>query len=96
MVRRSPDSKTLLDELRDSPVVIDQWQAEKLALVAEKANLAFCVPGVNPHDRRSFWGPAFDDPQRAVDHVVDTLSPDASLIVIPEGPYVFAQAAAAS
>ena len=96
MVRRSPDSKTLLDELRDSPVVIDQWQAEKLALVAEKANLAFCVPGVNPHDRRSFWGPAFDDPQRAVDHVVDTLSPDASVVVIPEGPYVFAKARAAS
>ncbi len=96
LVRRSADSKNLLDELRDSPVVIDQWQAEKLALVAEKANLAFCVPGVDPRDRRSFWGPAFDDPQRAVDHVVDALRPDASLIVIPEGPYVFAQAATAS
>ena len=96
MVRRSPDSKTLLDQLRDRPVVIDQWQAEKLALVAEKANLAFCVPGVDPRDRRSFWGPAFDDPQRAVDHVVNTLTPDASVVVIPEGPYVFAKARGAS
>ncbi len=96
MVRRSPDPQNLLDELSESPVVVDQWQAEKLALVAERANLAFCVPGVGPQDRRSFWGPAFDDPQRAVDHVVDILTPDASVVVIPEGPYVFAKAGAAS
>ena len=96
MVRRSPDSKNLLERLLDSPVVIDQWQAEKLALVAEKANLAFCVPGVDPDDRHSFWGPAFDDPQRAVDHVVGRLGQDASVVVIPEGPYVFARAGAST
>ena len=65
----------------------------KLAMVADKAKLAFYVPGVAPEDRRHLWGPAFDTPQQAVDEMLSRLPRDARVVVIPEGPYVFSQVA---
>ena len=91
LVRRASDWRTLLDELERAPVEVDQWQAEKLAMVAEKARLSFCVPGVAGEDRRHLWGPTFETPQEAVDDLVAGLPVDASLVIIPEGPYVFSQ-----
>jgi len=93
LVRQAPDAQELLEELARRPVRIDQWQAEKLAMVASKANLSFCVPGVPAEDREKLWGPAFEDPQTAVDHLLSGLDSGARVIVIPEGPYVFSQLA---
>ena len=94
LVRRASDWRVLLDELEKAPVEIDQWQAEKLAIVARKARLSFCLPGLSADDRRHLWGPAFDEPQQAVDDLVAGLPAAGSLVVIPEGPYVFSQLAA--
>jgi nickel-dependent lactate racemase len=91
LVRESPDWKALLNKLEKAPVTVDQWQAEKLALVRRKAGLSFCLPGVPPEDRKSLWGPSFETPQQAVDALVDKLPRNAPLVVIPEGPYVFSQ-----
>lgn len=91
MMRRSTTPEALLDELASAPVTIDQWQAEKLAIVAQKAKLAYCVPGVEPSDRDRLWGRAFEDPQRAINEVLSGLASDASVVLIPDGPYVFAQ-----
>jgi hypothetical protein len=81
----------LLDELAGAAVNVDQWQAEKLAMVARKAGLSFCVPGVPAEDRARLWGPAFADPQQAVDDLFARLPAGGSVVVIPEGPYVFTQ-----
>ncbi len=91
LVRRSPDWKTLLEQLETSPVRIDQWQAEKLALVAAMAKLSFCLPGISRDDYPTLWGPAFETPQQAVDDLVARIPAGGSLVVIPEGPYVFSQ-----
>ena len=91
LVRRASDWRTLLNELETAPVEVDQWQAEKLAMVAEKARLSFCVPGVSSEDRRHLWGPTFETPQAAVEDLVAGLPEEASLVIIPEGPYVFSQ-----
>ena len=91
MVRRSLPWDVLLDELASAPVEVDQWQSEKLAMVARKSNLSFCLPGVPRDDWKHLWGPAFETPQQAVDGLVAKLPSDASLVVIPEGPYVFSQ-----
>jgi nickel-dependent lactate racemase len=91
LVRRGADWKTLLADLEDSPVRIDQWQAEKLALVAAKAKLSFCLPGIPRDDHRCLWGPAFDTPQQAVNDLLARIPAGGSLVVIPEGPYVFSQ-----
>ena len=91
LVRSSPDSQELLDKLVDCPVEVDQWQAEKLALVARKVNLAFCLPGLTAQERGDLWGPSYDSAQQALDASVAALPAGGSVVVIPEGPYVFSQ-----
>jgi len=93
IVRTFPDWRSCLDGLDGRPVIIDQWQLEKLALVARRTDVLWCVPGVPAEDRRYLWGPTFDRPQAAVDALSAALPASASVAVIPEGPYVFSQPA---
>ena len=92
--RRFPNAQACLDATAKEPVVIDQWQLEKLALVAQKAQLAFCMPGISEKDRSYLWGPVFENPTQAVEAVCAKLPRGAHVAVIPEGPYVFSQLAA--
>ncbi len=39
--------QNFLDEIRETPVEVDQWQLEKLALVGVKNELFFYTPGVS-------------------------------------------------
>ena len=92
-VRRFSDAQACLDATANEPVVIDQWQLEKLALVAQKARLCFCMPGIPVEDRAHLWGPVFEEPSQAVAALCSELPRGASVAVIPEGPYVFSQIA---
>lgn len=92
-VRRFPDARACLAATAHDPVVIDQWQLEKLALVAQKARLFFCTPGIPIEDRAYLWGPVFEEPSQAVEALCAELPRGASVAVIPEGPYVFSQLA---
>jgi nickel-dependent lactate racemase len=90
-VRRFSEPQDCLTAMAQEPVVIDQWQLEKLALVRQKAQVYFCTPGIPAEDRRYLWGPAFEEPQQAVDTLCRALPDGAHVAVIPEGPYVFSQ-----
>lgn len=92
-VRRCPNAQACLKATAQEPVVIDQWQLEKLALVAQKARLAFCTQGIAAEDRQYLWGPVFERPTEAVAAVCAELPRGARVAVIPEGPYVFSQLA---
>ncbi len=96
LMRAADDSSELLDALANRAVEVDQWQAEKLAMVAARARLSFCVPGLSSEDRSKLWGPAHADPQEAVDGMLGRLDSGARLVVIPEGPYVFTQLGSAA
>lgn len=91
LVRESDDFSELLDLLSERAVRVDQWQAEKLAMVAQRAQLSFCVPGLSEADRSKLWGPSHTDAQAAVDGLTKRLGDGARVVVIPEGPYVFSQ-----
>lgn len=91
LVRESDDFSELLDLLSERSVRVDQWQAEKLAMVAQRAQLSFCVPGLSEADRSKLWGPSHTDAQAAVDGLTGRLQDGARVVVIPEGPYVFSQ-----
>ncbi len=91
LMRNAGASSSLLDELAKRPIEVDQWQAEKLAIAARKAQLSFCAPGVAVEDRALLWGPAFEDPQQAVNALLGRLPAGGRVIAIPEGPYVFSQ-----
>jgi nickel-dependent lactate racemase len=80
-----------LRAIEGAPVTVDQWQQEKLALVALRAKIYYGVPGLAADLRAKLWGPAFDNVQAAVNAVLADLPPRARVAVIPDGPYVLAK-----
>jgi hypothetical protein len=81
----------MLESLNGAPVVVDQWQLEKLALVSQSHRVLFYVPGLAQKYRSRLWGPAYDSAGEAVAALAAALGPDAGVAVLPEGPYVFAR-----
>jgi len=81
-----------LEEIRESPVKVDQWQLEKLALAGLKYELFFYVPGVSKKEIGSLGATAFEDLSEAVAAVLDGLPAGARVALVPEGPYTFARA----
>jgi lactate racemase len=92
MLLQYPDPARFLDEISGKPVIVDQWQLEKLALVARKAELLFYVPGLPEEYRGNLWGRVFDSPTDALEALAASLAGPAVVAVIPEGPYVLARA----
>jgi lactate racemase len=93
MVTENPSDKAFLDKLEKQPVEVDQWQLEKLAMVTRKLDLLYYVPGISQKDRETLWGQAYDSTATAVAALLADLPNDARVAIIPEGPYVLAQAA---
>jgi nickel-dependent lactate racemase len=91
MLRESPSREEFLCRILNAPVTIDQWQLEKLALVAEKAEVLFYVPGLPREYHAALWGRAFPTAAAAVEALTASLAPGVAIGVIPEGPYVLAK-----
>jgi nickel-dependent lactate racemase len=84
--------KEFLEEIREAPVEVDQWQLEKLALTGEKFELFFFTPGVTRGQLGFLGSWAYSSLEEAVASVLDGLPPDARVALVPEGPYTFARA----
>ena len=82
-----------LDEMACTPVEVDQWQLEKLALAGRRCELLFYTPGVALDAAGGLAGRMFASPEAAVGALVRGLPTGARVLVIPEGPYVFAEVA---
>jgi len=80
-----------LDEIAAPPVQIDQWQVEKLALAALRSELFFYTPGVHAEDLGILQNRYFPTLSDAVTAATADLSPDARILLVPEGPYTFAK-----
>lgn len=84
-----------LRSIAEAPVVTDQWQLEKLALVGMDLDLFFYTPGIAPEELGAYGSRWFDSPEAAVAALLDGLPRDAQIAVIPDGPYAFARVSAA-
>jgi len=91
LIGRHRDPAGFLAAIEKSPVIVDQWQLEKLALVARRVAVSYCVPGLAAALRAQLWGDAFDNLQYAVNALLNGLPEGARIAVIPEGPYVLAK-----
>ena len=89
--RRELTAKKVTTVLAENPVVVDQWQLEKLALVCRDKELLFHVPGLEARYQDKLWGRTFADVNEAVAAAFAGLGPNARIAVIPEGPYVLAR-----
>jgi nickel-dependent lactate racemase len=91
MLAQHSSHRGFMDEIAAAPVVVDQWQLEKLALVLAKAEVLYYVPGL-PHEyHAALWGKAYATPEAAISALASSLSPGARIALIPEGPYVLAR-----
>ncbi len=91
MLKRFPSDAGFLEAIEDAEVIIDQWQLEKLALVTRKAGVLWYVPGLPEEYHPTVWGQLYGSAEAAVDALFASLTPGASVAVIPEGPYVLAK-----
>ncbi len=95
MLRTFGSYAGFLEAIRQTPVIVDQWQLEKLALVAGKHDVLFYAPGLGAEYREHFGSAMFETPEAAVAALTASLEPGAKVAVIPEGPYVLARVAEA-
>jgi nickel-dependent lactate racemase len=93
MLKEFPSAPQFMDAIASSPVIVDQWQLEKLALVTERADIHYYVPGLPADYYPSLWGQAHATVESALDALFDGLPAGARVALIPEGPYVLAKAA---
>jgi hypothetical protein len=92
MIRAGLTDREFLDRIERAPVIPDQWQLEKLALVTRRASVIYYVPGLPADYYPLLWGKAATSPAEALATFLDGLPQRASIAVLPEGPYVLASA----
>jgi nickel-dependent lactate racemase len=80
-----------LDEIRQTPVDVDQWQLEKLALVELKHPVLFYTPGISRDALGALGARCYDSPGTAVEALLCDLPANARVAVIPDGPYTYAR-----
>jgi nickel-dependent lactate racemase len=94
LLKHTRSAGEYLDAIKGTPVIVDQWQLEKLALVSEKAEVLFYTPGLPQEYHEWLWGKQFGNIDAALRALTEGLPPGSDIAVIPEGPYVLARAAA--
>ena len=94
MVAEGLPDRAFMKKIEGVPVTVDQWQLEKLALVTARAEVLYYVPGLPREFHSALWGKACTSAEEAIRTLTSTLDGNARIAVIPEGPYVLAQAAA--
>jgi len=80
-----------LDSIAGEPVIPDQWQLEKVALVGLERELFFFTPGVCAADLGAFAPRVYTELTAALSAFLAGLPANARIALIPEGPYTFAR-----
>ena len=93
MLRSYAGPQQFLDQIASAPVVIDQWQLEKIALAALRNEMFLYTPGVLPEQIGALGERCYGEVRWAVAMFFDSLPADTSVALIPEGPYAFAEVA---
>ena len=71
--------------------VTDQWQLEEQAKVLRKAKVKVVTDGLDAETLRQLFVEPAESVEAAVADCLDEYGPDATIAVIPKGPYVIAQ-----
>jgi nickel-dependent lactate racemase len=96
MLNENSSDADFMRRIAAAPVEIDQWQLEKLGLVTAHAEVMFYVPGLPREFHASLWGRSFATAAAAIATLTESLPRNATIALIPEGPYVLARTRAHS
>jgi nickel-dependent lactate racemase len=91
MMRRYQGPQAFLDAIEHTPVEVDQWQLEKLALVGLKHDVLFYTPGIATEDLGALRTNAFESAPAAVAALIARLPRNPRVAVVPDGPYAYAR-----
>lgn len=91
MLREFRGPTHYLDSLTDQPVIPDQWQLERLALIGLARELYFYTPGVCGAGLGALTPRVYADLDAALREFLSGLPASPRIALIPEGPYTFAQ-----
>jgi lactate racemase len=83
--------ESFLAEIVSSPVEIDQWQLERLALASLSSKLFFYTPGVEAAELGLLQDRYFACADDAIAAATAGLSRGSRVLLIPDGPYTFAR-----
>ena len=67
---------------------MDQWQLEELAKVRRKAKVKFVTDGLSPETINGLFVESANSVESAVAEALVEHGPNASVAVVPKGPYV--------
>lgn len=82
----------IIDEIiSEKQFVIDQWQFEKFAQAARKADIILVADGLKPEIKNRLHVKWADTVEQAVAMALKTHGENSRLAVIPKGPYILAQ-----
>ena len=93
MLETEPSDGEFMTRIADAPVIVDQWQLEKLGLVTARAEVLYYVPGLPEKYHARLWGRSCPSPEAAIEALFSSLPRNSRVAVIPEGPYVLARVA---
>jgi len=94
LVRNTTDMESFMNNiLRDDYFVVDQWQFEELAKVLRKADVMLYATGINQADCERMIPTCIHSVEDGIAQALRRYGSDATIIVIPKGPYILAQLA---
>ncbi|PHR97442.1 MAG: hypothetical protein COA78_27625 [Blastopirellula sp.] len=71
--------------------VMDQWQLEEMAKAARKAEIVMVSEGLSSEALKRLYVNSCKTVELAVEQAIEKHGPDATIAVIPKGPYVLAE-----
>lgn len=80
-----------VDTIMSNPVVIDQWQLEECAKAVRHAEVVLVSPSIHQKFGRKLFIRTADSVEKALEEGLKTLGADASVAVIPKGPYTLVE-----
>jgi lactate racemase len=73
------------------PVEVDQWQLQECAKAVERGDVVVVSSGIQPEHREQLFIQTSPSVEDALRRALDKLGPDASIAVIPKGPYTLVE-----
>ncbi len=92
LFRENADLESFVQRIQgDDYFVMDQWQLEELAKVRRRAKVMMVSDGLPAEVINGLFVESAPSVEAAVDAALTEYGPDATIAVIPKGPYVLAQ-----
>ncbi len=91
IVERFPTAEAFMEAIHGDYFRINQWQLEELAMVLRKARVRVVCKGIDAREIGKYYVVPAPTVESAVADELQRLRADATIAVIPEGPYVLAK-----